>query len=101
MTSDGTNVTGAYSTDGTTWTPVGRPAPVPADAKIGMFAFNNAASTAPVADFDWFRIDGPASAALAGPSRDDDFSGATLDKTRWNAIVRENPAASTRWAAAT
>ena len=29
MVSDGTNVTGAYSTDGTTWTPVGRPAPLP------------------------------------------------------------------------
>ena len=91
MTSDGTNVTGAYSTDGTTWTPVGRPAAIPADAKLGMFAFSNAASTAPVADFDWFRIDGPA--APSGPSRDDDFSGDSLDKTRWNAIVRENPAA--------
>ena len=29
IVSDGTNVTGAYSTDGTTWTPVGRPAAMP------------------------------------------------------------------------
>ena len=33
MTSDGTNVTGAYSTDGASWTPVGRPAPLPANAQ--------------------------------------------------------------------
>ena len=47
ITSDGTNITGAYSTDGNAWTPVGRPAPLPANAKIGMFAFSNAAATAP------------------------------------------------------
>ena len=90
MVSDGTNVTGAYSTDGTTWTPVGRPAAIPAGAKVGVFAFSNAAATTPVADFDWFRLEGPA--APSGPSRDDDFSGTSLDKSRWNAIVRENPA---------
>ncbi len=55
MVSDGTNVTGAYSTDRATWTPVGRAAAIPAGAKIGMFAFSNAAATSPVADFDWFR----------------------------------------------
>ena len=41
LTSDGTNVVGHYSTDGTTWTLVGRPAALPADAKIGLFAFSN------------------------------------------------------------
>ncbi|HEY6889215.1 MAG TPA: ThuA domain-containing protein, partial [Solirubrobacter sp.] len=94
MVSDGTNVTGAYSTDGTTWTPVGRPAAIPAGAKIGMFAFSNAAATSPVADFDWFRIEGAGGGGgtPSGPSRDDDFSGTSLDKSRWNAIVRDNPA---------
>ena len=95
IVSDGTNITGAYSTDGTTWTPVGRAAPMPAGAKIGMFAFNNAAATAPVADFDWFRLEGanvPGGGTPSGPSRDDDFSGDSLDKSRWNAIVRDNPA---------
>src|SRR6185436_17296922 len=90
---DGTNITGAYSTDGTTWTPVGRAAPLPAGAKIGMFAFNNAAVASPVADFDWFRLEGanvPGGGTPSGPSRDDDFSGTSLDKSRWNAIVREN-----------
>jgi PKD repeat protein len=91
MVSDGTNVTGAYSTDGTTWTPVGRAAAIPAGAKVGMFAFNNAAAASPVADFDWFRLEGAGGGTPSGPSRDDDFSGDSLDKTRWNAIVRDNP----------
>jgi regulation of enolase protein 1 (concanavalin A-like superfamily)/type 1 glutamine amidotransferase len=89
MVSDGTNVTGAYSTDGTNWTAVGRPAAIPAGAKIGMFAFNNAAAASPVADFDWFRLEGPGGGS--GANRSDDFSGTSLDKSRWNAIVRENP----------
>jgi cytochrome c len=89
MTSDGTNVTGAYSTDGASWTPVGRPAPLPANARIGVFSFSNQAATAPVAAFDSFRLTGPG--GPAGPSRDDQFDGASLDKTRWNAIVRDVP----------
>ena len=89
MTSDGTNVTGFYSTDGASWTPVGRAAPLPANARIGMFAFSNVAATAPEAAFDSFRLTGPG--GPAGPSRDDQFDGASLDKTRWNAIVRDVP----------
>src|SRR4051812_12941927 len=42
--SDGTNVTGEYSTNGTTWTAVGQPAALPANAKIGVFALSNAAA---------------------------------------------------------
>ena len=96
ITSDGTNVTGAYSTDGTAWTPVGRPAPLPANAKIGMFSFSNNAATAPVAAFDSFTLTGDGlggGGGPVGPSRDDQFQGTTLDHDRWNAIVRENPAA--------
>ena len=52
LTSDGTNVTGAYSTDGSAWTPVGRPAPLPANAKIGLFAFSNDGTGNPGAAFD-------------------------------------------------
>ena len=73
------------------------PAAIPAGAKIGMFAFNNAAAASPVADFDWFRLEtaggGGGGGTPSGPSRDDDFSGSSLDKSRWNAIVRDNPAA--------
>ena len=94
--SDGTNLTGAYSTDGVDWTPVGRPAPLPADARIGVFAFNNAATTSPEAAFDFFRLttgSGGGGGGPAGPSRDDQFDGSSLDTTRWNAIVRDNPSA--------
>ena len=90
--SDGTNLTGEYSTDGANWTPVGRPAPLPANAQIGVFAFNNAAASSPVAAFDSFTLT-TGSGGPSGPSRDDQFDGTMLDTTRWNAIVRGNPAA--------
>jgi cytochrome c len=93
ITSDGTNITGAYSTDGSSWTNVGRAAPLPANAKIGMFAFSNAGTGNPVAAFDSFTLTGDnVGGGSAGPSRDDEFTGAALDKTRWNAIVRDTPA---------
>ena len=90
ITSDGTNITGAYSTDGTNWTPVGRPAPLPADARVGMFAFNNEAATSPEAAFESFEL---VTGTGGGPSRSDQFDGATLDTDRWNAIVNDNPEA--------
>jgi cytochrome c len=97
ITSDGTNITGAYSTDGAAWTNVGRPAPLPANAKIGLFAFSNAAATSPMADFDWFSLEGEnvgggGGGGPVGPSYDDQFDGSSLDKGRWNAIVRDVPA---------
>ena len=91
ITSDGTNVTGAYSLDGSAWTPVGRPAPLPANAQIGLFSFANAGTGNPVAAFDEFVLDLPGGGP-SGPSFDDDFDGSTLDKDRWNAIVRDTPA---------
>ena len=83
MTSDGTNVTGAYSIDGADWTPVGRAAPMPAGAQIGMFAFSNDGTGNPVAAFDSFSLTTPGTpggGGPAGPSRDDQFDGGTLDK---------------------
>ncbi len=97
LTSDGTSVVGHYSTDGTTWTAVGRAATLPADAKLGLFAFSNDGTGNPVAAFDSFTLAGEdaggGGGGPAGPSRDDQFDGPGLDKTRWNAIVRDNPAA--------
>jgi PKD repeat protein/glucose/arabinose dehydrogenase len=92
MTSDGTNLTGAYSTDGSTWTPVGRPAPLPANARVGMFAFSNDGTGNPQAAFDSFTLATGGGGGPVGPSRDDEFDGSSLDKTRWNAIVRDVPA---------
>ena len=90
ITSDGTNISGAYSTDGTTWVPVGRPAPLPADARVGMFAFNNEAAASPEAAFESFEL---VTGTGGGGSRSDQFDGATLDTDRWNAIVNDNPEA--------
>jgi PKD repeat protein len=92
--SDGTNITGAYSIDGTTWTPVGRAAPLPANAKLGLFSFANAGTGNPVAAFDSFTLTGDEvdGGGAAPTSHDDQFDGAALDKTRWNAIVSDVPA---------
>ena len=94
LTSDGTNVTGHYSTNGTDWTLVGRPAPLPANAKIGLFAFSNDGTGNPVAAFDSFTLSTPGGGGggtPSGPRYDDQFDDATLDKSRWNAIVRDTP----------
>ena len=54
---DGTNLTGSYSTDGTTWTNVGRAStPLPANAQVGFFALSNAAATRSTPTFDWFEM---------------------------------------------
>ncbi|MEV4345024.1 ThuA domain-containing protein [Actinoplanes sp. NPDC049596] len=90
LTSDGTNLTAAASADGQTFTPVGRAAALAgiANPRVGLFALNGG-TTAPVVDaaFDWFLLtpDEPVT-----PS--DEFTGATLDKCRWNALVREDAA---------
>ena len=50
----------------------------------------------PEAAFDFFRLttgSGGGGGGPAGPSRDDQFDGSTLDTSRWNAIVRGNPSA--------
>src|SRR3954453_22244705 len=83
--SDGTNITGEYSPDGTTWTAVGRSAALPANAKIGLFSPSNAAATTVPAKFDWVTVDG---ANAGGASPGDDFNGSSLDKSKGNGIVR-------------
>ncbi|WP_194821773.1 ThuA domain-containing protein [Micromonospora sp. S-DT3-3-22] len=94
LISDGTNLTAAFSGDGTTFTPVGRSAALAGitNPRIGLFALNGA-TTAPVVDalFDSFLVSPDAPAGPVDPS--DEFTGTTLDKCRWNAVLREDPAA--------
>ncbi|MEV0807535.1 ThuA domain-containing protein [Micromonospora sp. NPDC050200] len=94
LTSDGTNLTAAFSADGTTFTPVGRAAALAGitNPRVGLYAVNGG-TTAPVVDaaFDWFQLSPDAPAGPVDPS--DEFTGATLDKCRWNAVLREDPAA--------
>ncbi len=56
--SDGTQIKGYSSTDGTTWSQVGQAANLPANAKVGVFALDNAAATHVTAKFDYFQLDG-------------------------------------------
>src|SRR3954470_8396660 len=87
--SDGRQIKGYYSTDGTNWTLTGQPANLPANAKVGFFALDNAAATHVTAKFDYFQLDGGSGGGSAsGPG--DDFNGTSLNKTVWNSIVRED-----------
>ena len=72
MVSDGTNVTGAYSTDGTTWIPVGRPgAASRRTASSGCSRSPTPATGNPIAAFDSFTLTGEnvAVAAARPPGR--------------------------------
>ncbi|MEV4760295.1 ThuA domain-containing protein [Micromonospora sp. NPDC049559] len=91
LTSDGSNLSAAFSADGQTFTPVGRAAALAGivNPKVGLFALNGG-TTAPVVDatFDWFQVSPDAPAEAVEPS--DEFTGTALDKCRWDAIVRED-----------
>ncbi|MEO3816964.1 ThuA domain-containing protein [Plantactinospora sp. B24E8] len=94
LTSDGTNLTAAFSADGQTFTPVGQSAALAGitEPKVGLFALNGG-TEAPVVDaeFDLFQFSPDAPAGPVTPS--DEFTGDTLDRCRWDGIVREDPAA--------
>ncbi|WP_433529929.1 ThuA domain-containing protein [Micromonospora sp. CA-263727] len=93
LASDGTSLTAAMSADGQNFTPVGRSAVLAGitNPRIGLFALNGG-TDAPIVEaaFDWFQVTPDTPAEPVGPS--DEFTGDTLDKCRWNAIVREDPA---------
>jgi PKD repeat protein len=60
ITWDGTNLTGAYSTDGSAWTSVGRSSTaMPANPKVAIFALSNGATTVVKPTFDYLAIDPP------------------------------------------
>ena len=97
LTKAGNSYTGEYSFDGTTWMafPGGAVANPMANPDFGLFAFAPQASgVGETVSFDYFTLDGqdPPSGCecVAGPG--DEFDGAALDKTKWNAIVREDEA---------
>ena len=94
VSSDGTNLTAAYSTDGQTFTPVGRPAPLAGinEAKVGLFALNGG-TAAPVvnASFGSFVFTPDEPPSDIEPS--DEFDGTALDRCRWDAVVREDATA--------
>jgi PKD repeat protein len=86
MHSDGASVTAAYSTDGSTWFPVGRTRSLDGltDPVIGVSAFNGVGTPA---SFNWFTLVGGGD---AGRGPDDEFDGSELDACRWSTILRED-----------
>ena len=95
IVSDGQQLTAFYSFDGTDFLPVGRPASLATfdNPRIGPAALSDQAPSFPVAHFDWVRFN-PDSATGGGGSGSgfsDAFDGSSLDKSRWDAIVRDVP----------
>ena len=90
LISDGTNITAAYSADGTSFTAMSESKPLAGitNPRIGLAAFANDGSTADVIDakFDWFSIT-PDDTATTGP--DDEFDGTGLNGCRWE-VLRED-----------
>ncbi len=101
MTADGTAFSGAYSTDGSTFTPIGTPATTGgsfAPTHIGPYAGRGTSSAGAEidAEFDWFRFspnatqladcDGPMYEFCAAAGSDE-FDGATLDTATWSSTV--------------
>lgn len=90
LTSDGEQLTAAYSTDGEDWTALSGAAPVKDDATIGMVAAGDTGAAEVDASFSWFRID-PDGDDDGQRSVSDTFEGDELDGCRWNAVVRYDP----------
>jgi PKD repeat protein len=84
---DGTNLSGAYSTDGSAWTTVGQNSTaMPANPKLGIFALSNGAGTVVTPKFDYVTIDGPP----CGTNNIPVISSATADKTNGIASLPVN-----------
>ena len=87
---DGTEVTASYSGDGgATFTPVGRPAPLPANARVGLFALTGNDTAGHIdSAFDYFYVEQISDEPL---TVSDEFDGDTLNRCRWSEIVRPEP----------
>ena len=58
MTKHGYTYTTSYSLDGNTWVPVWSTGATLSNLKVGLFAFDGAATTGPAVAFDYFRVAG-------------------------------------------
>src|SRR3954468_911093 len=76
--SDGQTIRGEYSGNGTSWSPIGRPAKIGAGVKLGLYAADNA-QDGPEVPFEFVSLN----------AQSDEFSGTELEKCRWSQIVRE------------
>ncbi len=82
VVSDGNTIRGEYSGDGSSWTPIGRPAQIGAAGQIGVYAADNS-QDGPEVPFEFVALN----------AQSDEFAGSTLEKCRWSTIVREDATA--------
>ncbi|GAA1825092.1 ThuA domain-containing protein [Agromyces salentinus] len=87
LTSNGTVLTGAYSTNGEAWTALNGQLQLKSNARIGLMAAGDLGTTPVTAQADWFRFS-PEPAAGAPISANDGFDGTALDGCRWGQSVR-------------
>ena len=87
LSSDGSKLTAAYSTDGENWTALSGEATVIPRATIGLMAAGDTAAHEVDAAFDHFTIS-PDSNDDGVRAPNDEFDGEALDGCRWNAVVR-------------
>jgi glucose/arabinose dehydrogenase/regulation of enolase protein 1 (concanavalin A-like superfamily) len=87
VTSDGSQLTAAYSADGQTWTDLEGAADVNDDATIGMMAAGDTGEPTVDALVERFSL-ATASGDNGEREPSDEFDGDALDGCRWNAIVR-------------
>jgi PKD repeat protein len=80
VVSDGETIRAEYQ-DGGAWKPIGRPAKIGANVKVGVYAADND-QDGPQIPFEFAQL------TAAG----DDFPGTALERCRWTQIARENAA---------
>ncbi len=91
LTKSGTNYTGEYSFDGETWIALPTVANAMASPDFGLFAFGpQPDGQGDTVSFDYFLLNGEPPGGGGGGGFGDEFDGASLDKGKWNAIVRED-----------
>ena len=84
LTNNNGTLTGAYSTDGTTWTNMGGTGPLKTGGKIGLLAAGDLDAQNKTAAFDYFRVTPDAGGVKPAPN--DEFDGAAIDGCRWDKI---------------
>ena len=98
LTKTGTNYHGEVSRDGSTWVDAGTVANPMTSPSFGLFAFGpQADGVGDLVAFDSFTLDGkdpdqPCECETGGGSGDE-FDGASLDTTKFNHVVHDDPAA--------
>ncbi len=92
LTKAGTTYSGEYSFDGVTWTAMGSVTNAMASPDFGIYAFGpQPDGQGDTVAFDYFLLNGeqPGGDPCVCEGFGDDFEAGTLNRTRWNNIIRE------------